>query len=110
MKEAYPCDIVKNLNPKSKKFGQCGVIYGLAYSGRKCTYVNYSDGKTIYQKIDNLALIHRFGHYEDVGYGRVCECNHWGILRVIDKDGHRSCVKRSDLWKIISKYTKATIV
>ena len=46
MEFAASCDIVRNNNPKSKRFGQYGIV--LTTSAMACSYVNYQDGFTAY--------------------------------------------------------------
>lgn len=54
MKFAYSCDIVRNNNPKSKRFGQYGIALTTSDS---CAYINYQDGFSAYCNIKNFELV-----------------------------------------------------
>lgn len=54
MKIAVYCDIVRNDNQKSKRFGQCGIVLTTSTS---CAYVNYQDGFTAYCAVNHLTLV-----------------------------------------------------
>ena len=45
MEFAASCDIVRNNNPKSKRFGQYGIVLTTSTA---CSYVNYQDDFTAY--------------------------------------------------------------
>lgn len=54
MEKAYSCDIVRNNNPKSKRFGQYGIVLT---NGWNCNYINYQDGFTAYCNVKHLCLL-----------------------------------------------------
>lgn len=75
MEIALYCDIVRNNNPKSKRFGQHGIVLTTSTS---CAYVNYQDGFTAYCAVKHLALVKCFMLNEEIGDEAVYDCGYWG--------------------------------
>ena len=81
MKFVFSCDIVRNDNPKSKRFGQHGIVLT---TSNACSYINYQDGFSAYCNIKNFTLIKRFELREKIGDEAVYNRGYWGCLKLVD--------------------------
>ena len=107
MEFAYSCDIVRNNNPKSKRFGQHGIV--LTTSGA-CAYINYQDGFSAYCNIKNFTLIKRFELREKIGDKVVYNRGYWGCLKLIDANDDIRFLDRYEMWALAQKYIHRTAV
>lgn len=107
MEIAVSCDIVRNNNPKSNRFGQYGIVLTTSTA---CSYVNYQDGKTVYCAVKNFVLVKHFELREKIGGEAVFARTYWGSLEFIDKYGRRRRLSRAEMWKLAQKYIHRTAV
>ena len=77
---AVSCDIVRNNNPKSKRFGQYGIVLTTSTA---CVHVNYQDGFTAYCAVKHLALVKCFMLNEEIGDEAVYDCGYWVVLNLL---------------------------
>lgn len=103
MKFAYSCDIVRNNNPKSKRFGQYGIVLTTSDS---CSYINYQDGFSAYCNIKNFTLIKRFELCEKIGDEVVCNRGYWGNLELVDANDNMRILNRKKMWELAGKYIR----
>lgn len=107
MKFACSCDIVRNNNPKSNRFGQYGIVLTTSDA---CSYVNYQDGFTAYCAIKNFTLVKHFEINEKIGGEAVHSRAYWGRIRLIDENGDTRILGRDKMWKLAQKYIHRTAV
>ena len=107
MEIAVSCDIVRNNNPKSKRFGQYGIVLTTSMS---CTYVNYQDGFTAYCAVKHFTLVKHFNFYERIGDESVYNREYWGQLKLVDEYGRRRTLDRYEMWALAQKYIHRTAV
>lgn len=93
-------DLVKNTNPKSKKFGQFAIAYGDSYSS---TYFHYFDGTSIYTNIKSFDLVKRFNIGDEFLDGTIDYKSGWGRLK-IDRDGDVYLPSRTAIMEEMRKY------
>lgn len=108
MENPCSCDIVYNNNPRSKRFGQYGII--LITSNYGCNYVNYQDGKTIYCNLRKFTLVKRFDVGEKIGNDTVRARGHWGCLQITDVDGAIRRLNRDGMWALAQRYVRRAAV
>ena len=107
MEIAVYCDIVRNNNPKSKRFGQCGIVLTTSTS---CVYVNYQDGFTAYCAVKHLTLVKCFKLNEEIGDEAVYDCGYWGHLKLVDANDNVRTLDREEMWELAQKYIHRTAV
>lgn len=107
MKFACSCDIVRNNNPKSKRFGQYGIVLTTSDA---CSYVNYQDGFTAYCAIKNFTLVKHFEINEKIWDEAVHSRAYWGRLRLVDENDDTRILSRDKMWKLAQKYIHRTAV
>lgn len=107
MEIAVSCDIVRNNNPKSNRFGQYGIVLTTSTA---CAYINYQDGKTVYCAVKNFVLVKHFELREKIGGEAVFSRTYWGYLEFIDKYGRRRRLDRYQMWELAQKYIRRTAV
>lgn len=107
MEIAVSCDIVRNNNPKSKRFGQHGIVLTTSTA---CAYVNYQDGFTAYCAVKHLALVKCFKLNEEIGDEAVYDCGYWGRLKLVDANDNVRTLSREEMWALAQKYIHRTAV
>ena len=109
MEIACSCDIVRNNNPKSKRFGQYGLVLTTSTA---CSYINYQDGFTAYCAVKNFTLVKHFNINEKMGDEAVYNRGYWGNLKLVDADGDIRILNREKMWQLAQKYIRraATVV
>lgn len=107
MEIAVSCDIVRNNNPKSKRFGQYGIVLTTSMS---CTYVNYQDGFTAYCAVKHFTLVKHFNFYERIGDESVYNREYWGSLKLVDANDNVRALSREEMWALAQKYIHRTAV
>lgn len=107
MKIAVYCDIVRNNNPKSKRFGQYGIVLTTSTS---CAYVNYQDGFTAYCAVRHLTLVKHFELNERIGDETVSKLVYWGHLKLVDANDNERTLDREEMWALAQKYIHRTAV
>ena len=108
MEFAASCDIVRNNNPKSKRFGQYGIV--LTTSAMACSYVNYQDGFTAYCAVKHLTLVKHFELNERIGDETVRKRGYWGSLKLVDANNNVRTLSREEMWALAQKYIHRTAV
>ena len=108
MKIAVSCDIVRNNNPKSKRFGQYGIV--LTTSAMACSYVNYQDGFTAYCAMKHFTLVKHFKPNERIGDETVYYRGYWGSLKLVDANNNVRTLDREEMWALAQKYIHRTAV
>ena len=108
MEFAASCDIVRNNNPKSKRFGQCGIV--LTTSAKACSYVNYQDGFTAYCAMKHFTLVKHFKPNERIGNKSVYNRGYWGHLKLVDANDNERTLSREEMWALAQKYIHRTAV
>ena len=107
MKIAVYCDIVRNNNQKSNRFGQCGIVLTTSTS---CAYVNYQDGFTAYCAVKHLTLVKHFELNERIGDETVSKLVYWGHLKLVDSNDNERTLDREEMWALAQKYIHRTAV
>ena len=107
MEFAASCDIVRNNNPKSNRFGQCGIVLTTSTS---CAYVNYQDGFTAYCAVKHLTLVKHFELNERIGDETVRKRGYWGSLKLVDANNNVRTLSREEMWALAQKYIHRTAV
>ena len=107
MEIAVYCDIVRNNNPKSNRFGQCGIVLTTSTS---CSYVNYQDGFTAYCAVKHLTLVKHFELNERIGDETVRKRGYWGSLKLVDANDNERTLSREEMWMLAQKYIHRTAV
>lgn len=107
MEIAISCDIVRNDNPKSKRFGQYGIVLTTSTA---CTYVNYQDGFTAYCAVKHLTLVKHFELREKIGGEAIFSRRYWGHIEFIDEYGRKRILDRYKMWELAQKYIHRTAV
>ena len=107
MKIAVYCDIVRNDNQKSKRFGQCGIVLTTSAS---CAYVNYQDGFTDYCAVKHLTLVKYFELNERIGDESVYNRGYWGRLKLVDANNNVRTLSREEMWALAQKYIHRTAI
>ena len=107
MEIAVYCDIVRNNNPKSNRFGQCGIVLTTSTS---CAYVNYQDGFTAYCAVKHLTLVKYFELTERIGDETVRKRGYWGSLKLVDANDNERTLSREEMWALAQKYIHRTAV
>lgn len=108
MEFAASCDIVRNNNPKSKRFGQYGIVF--TTSAKACSYVNYQDGFTAYCAVKHLTLVKHFKPNERIGNESVYNRGYWGHLKLVDANDNERTLSREEMWALAQKYIHRTAV
>ena len=108
MEFAASCDIVRNNNPKSKRFGQYGIV--LTTSAKACSYVNYQDGFTAYCAMKHFTLVKHFKSNERIGNESVYNRGYWGSLKLVDANNNVRTISREEMWALAQKYIHRTAV
>ena len=108
MEFAASCDIVRNNNPKSKRFGQYGIV--LTTSAMACSYVNYQDGFTAYCAMKHFTLVKHFKPNERIGDKSVYNRGYWGCLKLVDANDNVRTLSREEMWALAQKYIHRTAV
>lgn len=72
-------DLVKNTNPKSKKFGQFAVSYS---DTARAAYFHYFDGSTISTNIKSFSLIKHFEVGDNFLGGKISRLHGWGWMQI----------------------------
>ena len=108
MEFAASCDIVRNNNPKSKRFGQYGIV--LTTSAMACSYVNYQDGFTAYCAMKHFTLVKHFKPNERIGDKSVYNRGYWGCLKLVDANNNVRTLSREEMWALAQKYIHRTAV
>ena len=106
MEFAASCDIVRNNNPKSKRFGQYGIV--LTTSAMACSYVNYQDGFTAYCAMKHFTPVKHFKITERIGDESVYNRGYWGCLKVVDANNNVRTLSREEMWALAQKYIHRT--
>lgn len=107
MEIAISCDIVRNDNPKSKRFGQYGIILTTSTA---CAYVNYQDGFTAYCAVKHFTLVKHFMPNERIGDESVYNRGYWGHLKLVDANDNVRTISREEMWTLAQKYIHRTAV
>lgn len=107
MEIAVSCDIVRNNNPKSNRFGQCGIVLTTSTS---CAYVNYQDSFTAYCAVKHLTLVKHFELNERIGDETVRKRGYWGSLKLVDANDNERTLDREEMWALAQKYIHRTAV
>ena len=107
MEIAVYCDIVRNNNPKSNRFGQYGIVLTTSTS---CAYVNYQDGFTAYCAVKHLTLVKHFELNERIGDETVRKRGYWGSLKLVDANDNERTLSREEMWALAQKYIHRTAV
>jgi len=107
MEIALYCDIVRNNNTKSKRFGQHGIVLTTSTS---CAYVNYQDGFTAYCAVKHLTLVKHFRLDERIGDESVYYRGYWGRLKLVDANDNVRTLSREEMWALAQKYIHRTAV
>lgn len=107
MEIAICCDIVRNNNPKSKRFGQHGIV--LTTSTARA-YVNYQDGFTAYCAVKHFILVKHFKPNERIGDESVYNRGYWGHLKLVDANDNVRTISREEMWTLAQKYIHRTAV
>ncbi len=107
MEIAVSCDIVRNDNPKSKRFGQYGIVLT---TSMECIYVNYQDGFTAYCAVKHLSLVKHFNFYERIGDESVYDREYWGQLKLVDANDNIRTLSREEMWALAQKYIHRTAI
>lgn len=107
MEFAASCDIVRNNNPKSNRFGQCGIVLTTSTS---CAYVNYQDGFTAYCAVKHLTLVKHFELNERIDDESVYYRGYWGSLKLVDANDNVRTLSREEMWALTQKYIHRTVV
>lgn len=107
MEIAVSCDIVRNNNPKSKRFGQYGIVLTTSTA---CSYVNYKDGFTAYCAVKHLTLVKHFELNERIGDETVRKRGYWGQLKLVDVNDNVRTLDRYEMWDLAQKYIRRTAV
>ena len=107
MEIAVYCDIVRNNNPKSNRFGQCGIVLTTSTA---CAYVNYQDGFTAYCAVKHLTLVKHFELNERIGDETVRKRGYWGSLKLVDANDNERTLSREEMWALAQKYIHRTAV
>lgn len=107
MEIAISCDIVRNDNPKSKRFGQYGIVLTTSTA---CTYVNYQDGFTAYCAVKHFTLVKHFNPNERIGNESVYNRGYWGRLKLVDANDNVRTLDRYEMWALAQKYIHRTAV
>ena len=107
MEIAVYCDIVRNNNPKSNRFGQCGIVLTTSTS---CAYVNYQDGFTAYCAVKHLTLVKHFELNERIGDETVRKRGYWGNLKLVDANDNERTLSREEMWALAQKYIHRTAI
>lgn len=110
MDEVCYCDIVKNINPKSKRFGQYAVSCNNAHHENGGAYFRYGDGRVIYSKLKSFRLVKRFCGGEKIRDFTVCDALYWGVLHVKMPDGSRAYLRGDTLYNLVRDFTTAKVV
>lgn len=108
MEFACSCDIVRNNSPKSKRFGQYGIV--LTTSATACSYVNYQDGFTAYCAMKHFTLVKHFKINERIGDESVYNRGYWGHLKLVDANDNVRTISREEMWTLAQKYIHRTAV
>ena len=108
MEFAASCDIVRNNNPKSKRFGQYGIV--LTTSAKACSYVNYQDGFTAYCAMKHFTPVKHFKPNERIGDKSVYNRGYWGCLKLVDANDNVRTLSREEMWALAQKYIHRTAV
>ena len=108
MEFAASCDIVRNNNPKSKRFGQYGIV--LTTSAKACSYVNYQDGFTTYCAMKHFTPVKHFKINERIGGESVYNRGYWGLLKLVDANDNVRTISREEMWALAQKYIHRTAV
>lgn len=107
MEIAISCDIVRNDNPKSKRFGQHGIVLTTSTA---CAYVNYQDGFTAYCAVKHFTLVKHFNPNERIGNESVYNRGYWGRLKLVDANDNVRTLDRYEMWALAQKYIHRTAV
>ena len=107
MEIAVYCDIVRNNNPKSNRFGQCGIVLTTSTS---CAYVNYQDGFTAYCAVKHLTLVKHFELNERIGDETVRKRGYWGSLKLVDANDNERTLSREEMCALAQKYIHRTAI
>ena len=107
MEIAVYCDIVRNNNSKSKRFGQYGIVLTTSTS---CVYVKYQDGFTAYCAVKHLTLVKHFELNERIGDETVRKRGYWGSLKLVDANDNERTLSREEMWALAQKYIHRTAV
>lgn len=107
MEFAASCDIVRNNNPKSKRFGQYGIILTTSTA---CSYVNYQDGFTAYCAVKHFTLVKHFKQNERIGDRTVYNRGYWGRLKLVDANDNVRTISREEMWALVQKHIHRTAV
>ena len=110
MDEVRYCDIVKNINPKSKYFGQYAVSCNNAHNENGGAYFRYGDGRVVYTKLKSFRLVKRFHEGEKIRDFTVCNVCYWGALYVKMQDGSRKHICGNAIYDLVRDFTTATVV
>ena len=108
MEFAASCDIVRNNNPKSKRFGQYGIV--LTTSATACSYVNYQDGFTAYCAMKHFTPVKHFELNERIGDETVSKLVYWGHLKLVDANDNERTLDREEMWALAQKYIHRTAI
>lgn len=107
MEIAVYCDIVRNDNPISKRFGHYGIVLTTSTA---CAYVNYQDGFTAYCAVKHLTLVKHFELNERIGDETVRKRGYWGSLKLVDANDNERTLSREEMWALAQKYIHRTAV
>lgn len=107
MEFAASCDIVRNNNPKSKRFGQYGIVLTTSTA---CSYVNYQDGFTAYCAMKHFTLVKHFELNERIGDETVRKRGYWGSLKLVDANDNVRTLSREEMLALAQKYIHRTAV
>ena len=107
MEFACSCDIVRNNSPKSKRFGQYGIVLTTSTA---CSYVNYQDGFTAYFAMKHFTLVKHFELNERIGDETVRKRGYWGSLKLVDANNNVRALSREEMWALAQKYIHRTAV
>ena len=107
MEIAVYCDIVRNNNQKSKRFGQYGIVLTTSTS---CAYVNYQDGFTAYCAVKHLTLVKHFELNERIGDKSVYYRGYCGRPKLVDVNNNVRTLSREEMWALAQKYIHRTAV
>ena len=110
MDEVCYCDIVKNINTKSKYFGQYAVSCDNAHNENGGAYFRYGDGRVVYTKLKSFRLVKRFREGEKIRNFTVIDVCYWGTLRVEYPNRLRNYLRGDALYDLVRDFTVATVV
>ena len=108
MEFAASCDIVRNNNPKSKRFGQYGIV--LTTSAMACSYVNYQDGFTAYCAMKHFTPVKHIKITERIGGEAIYKRGNRGRLKLVDANNNERTLSREAMWVLAQKYIHRTAV